>query len=123
MDAAVEFLRAGGHPSVDAVAARARVSRATAYRYFPSQDLMLSEARVRAGASADSDVAPVDHSTPADPAGWAAVITRRAGRFSLEHEERLRTALRLSLDPQSGYRRPGRRGQWVDHMLAPAGDR
>ena len=59
----------------------------------------------------------------ADPANVAAAITRQAGRFSLDHEERLRTALRLSLDPQSGYQRPGRRGRWIDDILAAAGDR
>ena len=35
----------------------------------------------------------------------------------------MRTALRLSLDPQSGYQRPGRRGRWVDEIVAAAGDR
>lgn len=45
------------------------------------------------------------------------------GQFALDHEERLRTALRLSLDPQSGYQRPGRRGRWVDDILASGGDR
>jgi AcrR family transcriptional regulator len=122
MDTAVELVKAGRRPSVSAVADQAGVSRATAYRYFPSQDLMLSEATIRAAASAP-DGPPPAGSTSASPEEVAAAITRQAGHFSLDHEERLRTALRLSLDPQSGYQRPGRRGRWVEEILAAAGDR
>ena len=121
MDTAVELVKAGRRPSVSAVADQAGMSRATAYRYFPSQDLMLSEAMIRAAAGPDT-MMPAG-TQAADPAKVAAAITRQAGQFSLDHEERLRTALRLSLDPQSGYQRPGRRGRWIDDILAAAGDR
>ena len=97
MDTAVELVKAGRRPSVSAVADQAGVSRATAYRYFPSQDLMLSEAMIRAAAGPDT-MMPAG-TQAADPAKVAAAITRQAGQFSLDHEERLRTALRLSLDP------------------------
>ena len=123
MDTAVELVKAGRRPSVSAVADQAGVSRATAYRYFPSQDLMLSEATIRATAGTAPDTLMPAGTPTADPAKTAAAITRQAGQFSLDHEERLRTALRLSLDPQSGYQRPGRRGRWVDEILASAGDR
>ena len=121
MDTAVELVKAGRRPSVSAVADQAGMSRATAYRYFPSQDLMLSEAMIRAAAGPDT-MMPAG-TQAADPAKVAAAITRQAGQFSLDHEERLRTALRLSLDPQSGYQRPGRRGRWIEDILAAAGDR
>jgi AcrR family transcriptional regulator len=121
MNTAVDLVRAGRRPSVSAVADQAGVSRATAYRYFPGQDLMLSEAMIRAAAGATGDGPSPTGAT--DPAEVAAAITRQAGQFSLDHEERLRTALRLSLDTQSGYQRPGRRGQWVDDILASTGDR
>jgi len=123
MDTAVELVKAGRRPSVSAVADQAGVSRATAYRYFPSQDLMLSEAMIRAAAGTAPDTLIPAGTPKADPAKVAAAITRQAGQFSLDHEERLRTALRLSLDPQSGYQRPGRRGRWIDDILAAAGDR
>jgi AcrR family transcriptional regulator len=123
MDTAVELVKAGRRPSVSAVADRAGVSRATAYRYFPSQDLMLSEATIRAATGSAPDALPSAETTAAGPAEMAAAITRQAGLFSLDHEERLRTALRLSLDPQSGYQRPGRRGRWIDEILAAGGDR
>jgi hypothetical protein len=90
---------------------------------FSSQDLMLSEAMVRAAAGAGPDGPLPDGGRPADPAEAAAAITRQVGQFALDHEERLRTALRLSLDPQSGYQRPGRRGRWVDDIVASGGDR
>ena len=123
MDIAVELIKAGRRPSVSTVANQAGVSRTTAYRYFPSQDLMLSEAMIRAAAGTTADPPPSGSTTAADPAEMAAAITRQAGQFSLNHEERLRTALRLSLDPQSGYQRPGRRGRWIEDILAAAGDR
>ena len=123
MDTAVELVKAGRRPSVSAVADQAGVSRATAYRYFPSQDLMLSEAMIRATAGTAPDTLTPAGTPKDDPAKVAAAITRQAGQFSLDHEERLRTALRLSLDPQSGYQRPGRRGRWIDDILAAAGDR
>src|SRR5262252_8452017 len=122
MDTAVELVKAGRRPSIAAVADQAGVSRATAYRYFPSQDLMLSEATIRAAAGPPDGLPPAG-TAAASPEEVAAAITRQAGQFSLDHEERLRTALRLSLDPQSGYQRPGRRGRWVDDILAAAGDR
>jgi AcrR family transcriptional regulator len=123
MDTAVELVKAGRRPSVSAVADQAGVSRATAYRYFPSQDLMLSEAIIRATAGTAPDTLMPAGTPAADPAKMAAAITRQAGQFSLDHEERLRTALRLSLDPQSGYQRPGRRGRWIEDILAATGDR
>jgi AcrR family transcriptional regulator len=126
MDAAVELVRAGQRPKVSAVADRVGVSRATAYRYFPSQDLMLSEAAIRAATDAATDASdgtPSAVTTATKPAEVAATIARLAGQYAIDHEERLRTSLRLSLDPQSGYERPGRRGRWVDEILASAGDR
>src|SRR6516162_2087991 len=122
MDTAVELVKAGRRPSVAAVADQAGVSRATAYRYFPSQELMLSEATIRAAAGLPDGLPSAD-TTAASPEEVAAAITRQAGQFALDHEERLRTALRLSLDPQSGYQRPGRRGAWIQRVLDAIGDR
>lgn len=42
--AAWELLKEGKQPTVDEVAEKAMVSRATAYRYFPSRDRLLIEA-------------------------------------------------------------------------------
>lgn len=44
LDAAARLLKQGRTPSIDEVAAEAMVSRATAYRYFPTVDALLLEA-------------------------------------------------------------------------------
>jgi AcrR family transcriptional regulator len=44
LQAAARLLREGRSPSVGEVADAARISRATAYRYFPSRDALLAEA-------------------------------------------------------------------------------
>src|SRR5579871_3348380 len=41
--AASELMRAGRHPTVTDVAEAAGISRATAYRYFPTQELLWAE--------------------------------------------------------------------------------
>ena len=43
LDTAMELIRSGGHvPSVAEVAVRSKVSRATAYRYFPSRSALVT---------------------------------------------------------------------------------
>src|SRR5215471_4443088 len=85
MDTAVELVKAGRRPSIAAVADQAGVSRATAYRYFPGQDLMLSEATIRAAAGPPDSLPPAG-TAAASPEEVAAAITRQAGQFSLDHE-------------------------------------
>ncbi|WP_374467758.1 TetR/AcrR family transcriptional regulator [Phenylobacterium sp.] len=46
LDAAARLMKAGGKPSLEEVAEAAMVSRATAYRYFPSIEALLAEASV-----------------------------------------------------------------------------
>ena len=47
--AALELAKAGTPPTVASAARHAKVSRATAYRYFPSPDLLMTEAALTAG--------------------------------------------------------------------------
>src|SRR4051812_26045566 len=70
--AAARLLKAGHSPDMDAVAREAMVSRATAYRYFPSVEALLVEAPLD-GAVPDPDaVFTGDASTdPADRADRA----------------------------------------------------
>lgn len=44
LDTAIRLMQSGGSPSVSEVAEAAQVSRATAYRYFPSQAAMIQAA-------------------------------------------------------------------------------
>lgn len=56
LEAAWGLLRKGQQPSVDDVAGEAMVSRATAYRYFPSRERMLVEAMLAREAVSPEDV-------------------------------------------------------------------
>jgi hypothetical protein len=46
-------------------------------------------------------------------------LVRRVGTWSYENERPLRALLRLSLDPDTGVRRPGHRIEWIANALAP----
>ena len=64
LEAAKHLLREGQTPSVAEAADVARVSRATAYRYFPTQEYLLIEAALE---SAKTDVNQLlERSAPSD---------------------------------------------------------
>jgi len=120
--AARELLAGGLDPTVEEAAAAARVSRATAYRYFPNQRALLVaahpeiEARSLLGANA-----------PADPAARLEMVVEEVIRLTLETEPELRTMLRLSLEVNPADReqlllRRGRVIGWLEDALAPLRD-
>ena len=116
MDAAGALLAEGRTPSVDEVAERARVSRATAYRYFPSQDVLLLEAVV--GAMADTPERLFPDAGPGDPEEAAGRASRAALSFfelAARHPTEFRNFLRLCLeeshDTDAARRAPGRQGR------------
>lgn len=119
MAAALALLREGRTPTVAEAADRAGVSRATAYRYFPTQDTLLAPVQVHAGDSPVSDEQLLDTGKVTDPSGRAALVARRLGEYSFDNEQLLRTVLRLSLDSQLDYERPGHRRRWIGALLAP----
>lgn len=119
MAAAMSLLRDGRTPTVAEAADRAGVSRATAYRYFPTRDTLLAPAQVHAGESPLSDEQLLDTGTVSDPAARAGLVARRLGEYSFDNEQLLRTVLRLSLDPDLDYERPGHRRRWIAGLLAP----
>ena len=119
MSAAVRLLREGRTPTVATAADRAGVSRATAYRYFPTQEALLVPAQVHAGESPVSDEQLLDTQEVTDPAARAALVARRIGEYSFDNEQLLRTALRLSLDPALDYERPGHRRRWIARLMEP----
>jgi AcrR family transcriptional regulator len=117
--AAAELLRAGRAPTVAEAAAAAGVHRATAYRYFPSQDLLLAPATILVGTNRFADQRLLDTGNTTDPAERAALVTRRVAEAVLDEPDIFRTAIRLSLDPDLDYRRPGRRHHWIADLLGP----
>ncbi|HLK48324.1 MAG TPA: TetR/AcrR family transcriptional regulator [Bryobacteraceae bacterium] len=114
--AASELMRAGRHPTVTDVAEAAGISRATAYRYFPTQELLWAEVALFA---VGGPLIPPAAETASVPEAVGRLV-RRVGEWSFSNEQPLRTILRLSLDAATGVRRPGHRREWIQEALAPA---
>lgn len=119
--AADELFAEGRVPTVAEVAERADVARATAYRYFPTQEALLLDA------SYLGDSEPL-RSLPAlvdeidDPRARLAEAVRRGAEWTLGREARLRAVLRTSLDPARHVTRPARRRGYIAQLLAPLRD-
>lgn len=122
-----DLLRQGRLPSVAEVADAALVSRATAYRYFPTQELLLFEATLESAATDIGEQLAVA-SPSDDPAVRLDTVVQVLQRVTLENESAFRTLLRLSLsqaadeqnpDTSEGRMRGGRRIDWIIAALAP----
>jgi AcrR family transcriptional regulator len=118
LNAASELLRLGREPTVAEVAEVAEVSRATAYRYFPTQESLLIEMRMFApeGPVERFDRVALETDDPVERVG---VLAREVSEWAFQNEAALRTLLRLSLDPETGVRRPGHRMRWIAEALQP----
>jgi AcrR family transcriptional regulator len=127
VEAATAILRRGTPPTVAAAADEARVSRATAYRYFPTQDALLVEV-----VAVSPAVAPVEEALgrPAetDPEARLVGLLDALNGAVLDAEVSMRQALRVYLDTWLESRgagrdtppvREGRRVRWLDEALEP----
>jgi AcrR family transcriptional regulator len=124
LDTAMELIQSDGHiPSVAEVAVRSKISRATAYRYFPSRSALTA-------AVIDSSLGPVRSLSSDNPDGRVRVhelFTETFPRFK-EFEPQLRAAAQLSLEQwaleraglleEEPYRR-GHRIRILEHAIAP----
>jgi AcrR family transcriptional regulator len=123
LQAAREQVAAGKTPTVAEVADAARVSRATAYRYFPSQESLLVE--VPLDIAAPTVEALFGRNAPSGPEDRAALVQNALYDLSRDHETEFRLFLRASLlrtleerdasDPFRGARRTA----LLDEALAP----
>ena len=120
------LLAEGISPTMDAAAARAAVSRTTAYRYFPSTRALL----VATYPHIDQPSLLGDD-PPADPPARLAAVADDQLRRILTFEPEMRTVLRLSLEPAAaggdggGPALPMNRGLrigWIEDALAPLHD-
>jgi AcrR family transcriptional regulator len=126
VEAAARLLRSGVRPTVAEAAEAAMVSRATAYRYFPTQDSLLVEATFTPAIGAIDDLFADDPST--DPEARVVKLVDRFNSIVVDEEASMRTALRAYLDAwfevrdrsDGGAVREGRRMDWLDAALAPA---
>jgi AcrR family transcriptional regulator len=124
--AAARLLKQGRTPDMDEVAAEAMVSRATAYRYFPSIEALLVEAPLDGVIPLPEQVFPADDAStdPADRIDRAEAALHEA---CYRNEAQLRLMLAASLErPAQGPRRHGipvrqnRRTPLIEAALAPA---
>ncbi len=121
--AARELLRTGGPLTVPAVAELAGVSRATAYRYFPTNDAVVLHATMSLADDplADPDWAAPAATPPGELSDRSAELVRATGAWAFDHETELRTMLRLSLEPEREHLKPRRglinRGRWIAALL------
>src|SRR2546427_11959105 len=120
LDEAVRLVRRGHIPSVAEVAQSARVSRATAYRYFRSRSKLVSAVIAEA-------LGPVRRAVPQDGDAKQRLhelLDRTYSRFA-EYEPHMRAALQLALEHQAleaaGLLReePFRRGERAEILATP----
>lgn len=93
LDAAMRLMQAGRVPSITDVAEEAQVSRATAYRYFPTQSALIQ-------AAVDEALGPILKwsSSSRDAEQRVSELIRFSYPRMNEYEAPLRAALRLALD-------------------------
>lgn len=124
LDTAMELIRQGGHiPSVAEVAVRSKVSRATAYRYFPSRSALVS-------AVVEASLGPIRNVQSQHTDGRDRVRELFEGTFPRfkEFEPQMRAAMQLALEQwaleraglleEEPYRR-GHRVRILEQATAP----
>jgi AcrR family transcriptional regulator len=127
--AAVELLEQGQRPTVAEVADAALVSRATAYRYYPTQEYLLFEAALESTRS-DIDRELEENTLPEDAEARLEMLIDALQKRVIDKEPAFRTMLRLSLEQSSeevqygselaqSRLRGGGRVRWIEKALAP----
>jgi AcrR family transcriptional regulator len=122
--AAEKLLQDGHKPSLEEVAEAARVSRATAYRYFPSIEALLAEAPLESAAPELENLFARDAST--DPLERIDRAEAAMHRMSFDNEAAVRLTLAAALTraaqghDDSVPLRQNRRTPLIDAALAPA---
>ena len=128
IDAALDLLREDIPLTVSAAAERARVSRTTAYRYFPTQESLLQAVANLHPAVATVDDA-IDNLTSNDVEQRLLVLLDAFNPIVLEDEAHMRTALQVFHEnwiqarrddaQDTAYIRSRRRMRWLDEVLKP----
>jgi len=130
IEAGQRLRRKGRTPTIEDVASEARVSRATAYRYFPTKEALQVELT-----GVTPGVAPVEEMLgnlgTRDVEKRLLRLLDTFGPITVAEEEQFRTALRVYQDTWLRSRRngdasptvrEGRRMRWLDEVLEPAAD-
>lgn len=118
IDAAVALRDEGHNPTVAQVAERAMVSRATAYRYFPSTEALVSET------AADRDMTPLEHfwQPGDDPVKGIGLAANALHKLLIDDEIGLhvmeRSFMTVWLESESHEPlRPGRRMSYIEPIV------
>lgn len=129
VDAAISLLAKGARPTVAEAAVEAKVSRATAYRYFPTQESLLIEAAAIGPVDAIENL--LTEQSGADVRNHFMELQSALNALMLREEGAMRMALRAYLDAwfardnkaaNSPAIREGRRTRWISATLQPALD-
>ena len=123
LEASSRLIASGRQPTVTAAADAAGVSRRTAYRYFPSQEKLLSEAALeglRPLLESAMAAAPSGNSAEGIEARLLAFV-RTLQKLTVKHDALLRTIVHATvLEPEQGMPKRGtRRVEWVETAVAP----
>jgi AcrR family transcriptional regulator len=125
LEAAARLLKHGRKPSLEEIAEEALVSRATAYRYFPSVEALLVEASLDIATPGADEL--FRNSSEADPVARVQLVDKVLHDVVLANEAALRTMLAHSLQNagaglQDGevLRRQNRRMPLIEAALKPA---
>jgi AcrR family transcriptional regulator len=119
--AAADLIRAGDVPSMSEVAEAARVSKSTAYRYFPSQEGLVAE--VLLDAAVEPGLRTLDElAAHGEPAERLDAVVRGDHELVIANEEAFRASLRAMLLPRNESaavipRRPGNRLRYIGSAL------
>lgn len=119
---ATELVRQGLTPTVAEVAEAALVSKSTAYRYFPSQELLLVEVRLNEVVKDDIAALYAASERPGTPQQRLDAIIRSEFAMNLRHEDAIRRAVAASMvrdapDSAERVRRPGNRLRYMAQAL------
>jgi AcrR family transcriptional regulator len=123
LDAATRLMRQGRKPSLEEVAEEALVSRATAYRYFPSIEALLLEATLDVAIPSAADI--LRNAPASDPVARIEKVDAVFETMMSENETGLRMMLAQSLQrglAEGGKlpKRQNRRTPMIEAALAPA---
>lgn len=127
IEKATELVRQGRTPTVAEVAEAALISKSTAYRYFPSQELLLVEVGLSEIVQEDIDALYLASEQPGTPRERLDSAIRGDFAMQIRHEDAIRRAVAVWIvrdAPSSAdrVRRPGNRLRYVSRALDELSD-
>jgi AcrR family transcriptional regulator len=119
--AAVELVQRGETPTVAQVAEAALVAKSTAYRYFPTQEMLLATAHLEVVNRSELAAVFAAASSPGSAKERLDAVIRADHALVIAHEAAYRAFLRATLAPRADDtpRRPGNRLRYLAGALEP----